>query len=580
MRPHRIISLIGSLRGYERESLRDDVLAGLTTAVMLIPQGMGYAMLAGLQPIHGLYASLLPLVAYALFGTSRQLAVGPVAMVSLLVATGVGALADAGSTDFVLYATLLALMVGVLQTLMGIGRLGFLVNFISHPVISGFTSAAALIIGFSQLKHLLGFHIPRNHHIHTIALHAGSRLEETNSLTLAIGVMGIAILLVLKRCAPRWPRALLVVAAATLLVWGFELDQMGVKVVGQIPTGLPSITLPSFDPGALRELWPIALTIALVGFMESIAVAKKYASLNRYDIDANKELVGLGIANLAAAVSQAYPVTGGFSRTAVNAQAGARTGIATLVTAALVALTLVFLTPLFYYLPTAVLASIIITAVFSLIDVSEAHHLWKVKRSDLAMLALTFFATLALGIEQGIAVGVISSLLVLIYNSTRPHVALLGRLPGTTLYRNLDRFPEAIPTDGVLAFRLDSQFYFGNVNFLKGTLERLEATNPRCLRAVVLEANGINAIDASGESALREITESYQRRGVRFILANLKGPVRDVLERSNFYDVIGRENVFHRIEDAMASLCESENALGLMHKTRNRNEGEAPNVTI
>ncbi len=554
MQVKRFIPLIASLEGYDREKLQGDLVAGLTTAVMLIPQGMGYAMLAGLPPIYGLYSSLLPLIVYALFGTSRQLAVGPVAMVSLLVAAGVGSVTEPGVESFILYSTLLALMVGVMQTVMGLGRLGFLVNFMSHPVISGFTSAAALIIGFSQLKHLLGFNIPRSHHVHEILLNAVEGLSETHVSTFLIGSVGIAALMLMKKYAPKWPRALIVVAASILVVWGFGLSEQGVKIVGTVPEGLPSLTLPTIDFAVMQQLWPIALTISLVGFMESIAVAKKYAGQYRYEVSADKELVGLGLANVAGAFTQSYPVTGGFSRTAVNAQAGAKTGLAAVVTAVVIGLTLLFLTPLFYYLPQAVLASIIMTAVFGLIDVHEVKHLWKVKKTDLAMLAITFFSTLTLGIEQGILVGVGASLLVLVYNTTRPHVALLGRLPGTDIYRNVDRFPEAKPTDGVLAIRMDSQFYFGNVNFIKETLDALEARNRGPLRAVLLDASGVNKIDASAEVALREITEDYKRRGVRFILANVKGPVRDVLERSGYYDVLGRENCFHRVEDAMQAL--------------------------
>ncbi|MEL6547691.1 MAG: SulP family inorganic anion transporter, partial [Myxococcota bacterium] len=339
-----------------------------------------------------------------------------------------------------------------------------------------------------------------------------------------------------------------------------DLDQAGVRIVGSVPEGLPHITLPTVELSAMATLWPIALTIALVGFMESIAVAKKYAQMNRYEVQADQELLGLGLANLAGAITQGYPVTGGFSRTAVNAQAGAKSGVAALITALVIGLTLLFFTPLFYYLPKAILASIIMTAVFGLVDLHEVKHLWVVKRSDLAMLAVTFVATLTLGIERGILLGVVASLLLIVYHSTRPHVAVLGRLPGSDVYRNINRFPEAEQLPGVLALRLDSQFYFGNVNFLKDTLESLESERAGGVDVVVLDASGINQIDASAETALREITEAYRRRCVRFILTDLKGPVRDVLERSSYYDVIGRENVFQRVEDAMAALA--KNSIG------------------
>ena len=543
------------LSGYDREKARGDLVAGLTTAVMLIPQGMGYAMIAGLPPIYGLYSSLVPLVIYGLFGTSRQLAVGPVAMVSLLVATAVGTVAEPGTASFVAYAILLALMVGVVQFAMGAARLGFLVNFLSHPVISGFTSAAALIIGFSQLKHVLGFSIPRSHHVHTIVWTAIGRIGETHLLTLAVGVTAVVALVLLKRYAPKFPRALAVVAVSTTAVWAFGLDARGVAIVGEVPQGLPPLAIPALDFSVARELLPIALAIALVGFMESIAVAKKYARSSGYEVDANRELVGLGLANVFGSFAGSYPVTGGFSRTAVNASSGARTGLAGIITAVFIGLTLLFLTPLFYYLPMAVLAAIIITAVAGLVDVAEVRHLWKVKRTDLAMLVLTFAATLFLGIEEGIAVGVGGSLLLLIWKSTRPHVAVLGRLPGTADYRNVARFEDAETTPGVLALRLDAQIYFGNVNFLKETLDRLEGEQKDPLRAVVLDASGINQVDASAESAFREVLEAYRARGVRLVFADVKGPVRDVFERSGFDEDVGKDGFFFNVHDAMRAVA-------------------------
>ncbi|MEZ4443808.1 MAG: solute carrier family 26 protein [Polyangiaceae bacterium] len=544
----RYMPILGSLRGYDRQNAKGDLAAGLTTAVMLIPQGMAYAMLAGLPPIYGLYASLLPLVVYALFGTSRQLAVGPVAMVSLLVAAGVSQLAPTGSSAYVTYAILLALMVGVLQLGMGLFRLGFVVNFLSHPVISGFTSAAAIIIGLSQLKEVLGFKIPRSHHVHEIILQAAAGIHQTHLITLAIALGSIAALVAMKRYAPAFPRALVVVVASTLIVWGFGLHDHGVAIVGDVPAGLPSLSLPALDWSAAKQLVGVAMAIALVGFMESIAVAKKYARDNKYDVDANKELVGLGLANVVGAFAGSYPVTGGFSRTAVNAQAGARTSLAGVVTAAIVALALIAFTPLFHFLPKAVLAAIIMTAVFGLIDVAEVKHLWKVKRRDLAMLGLTFAVTLGVGIEPGIITGVVASLALLVWSSTRPHVAVLGRLPETTAYRNVERYPDAITSPGVLVLRLDAQVYYGNVAFLKETLDQVEQRDMHC---VVLDACGINQLDASGEAAFREILDGYRARGIDLYLANVKGPVRDVFARSGFAEDLGPEHFFLSVDDAV-----------------------------
>lgn len=551
----RRVPLIAALRGYSRADLRGDLPAGLTTAVMLIPQGMAYALLAGLPPIVGLYASTVPLVLYALFGTSRQLAVGPVAMVSLLVASGVGAIAAPGSAEYVGYAVLLMLMVGALQLVMGLARLGFLVNFLSHPVVSGFTSAAALVIGLSQLRHLLGVDSGGGHDVVSIVAGAVGSVSDWHLPTLALGLASIGLLVGLRRWKPAFPSALVAVILATVGTVGLGLEQGGVKVVGEVPAGLPGLVLPTLDGAALQALLPIALTIALVGFMESISVAKSFARRNRYEVDANQELVGLGLANVVGSLFQGYPVTGGFSRTAVNAQAGARTGVAALVTAAVIALTLALLTPLFHSLPKAVLAAIIMVAVAGLVDVREVRHLWKVKRGDLLQLVVTFVATLALGIEEGILTGVGTALLGFVIRTTRPHAAVLGRLPGTDVWRNVERYPQARPAPGVLALRVDAQLYFGNVTFLKGfvtaAVERREREGGTPVRAVVLDASSINQLDSSAEAALGEILHDLRRQGRDLWLATVKGPVRDVMERSGFDRELGLDHITFSVEDAV-----------------------------
>jgi SulP family sulfate permease len=556
------IPLLQSMKGYDRATFQGDMTAGLTVAVMLIPQGMAYAMLAGLPPIVGLYASTIPLVVYALLGTSRQLAVGPVAMVGLMVATGVGAVAEGGSAEYVAYAVVLMAMVGLIQLGMGVARLGFLVNFLSHPVVSGFTSAAALIIGFSQLSHLLGIDVPRSHHVHTVLWGAIQRLPEIQPITFAIGMGSILLLLALKRWNPRFPGALTVVVLGTILVAALGLNERGVAIVGQVPSGLPSLTTPTFDLAVLRELAPIAIAIALVGFMESISVAKAFARKNRYEIDANKELIGLGAANLAGSFAQGFPVTGGFSRTAVNGQAGAKTGLASLITAAVITITLLFLTPLFHFLPKAVLAAIIMVAVFGLVDLGEAKHLYHVKKSDLALLVVTFVATLGLGIEPGIGIGIAASLGVVIFRTTRPHAVVLGRIPGTHVYRAMDRHPEAETFDGVLVVRVDAQFYFGNVTFLKETLQRMlrEASAP--VHAVVLNASTINHLDSSADSALHEIAIDFREHGIELFFANVRGPVMDVMERSGLVDLVGRDHFHMSVTRAVSQAREHVAGLG------------------
>lgn len=544
---------------YDRSWLKGDISAGLTVGVMLIPQGMAYAMLAGLPPIHGLYAVTLPLAIYAILGTSRQLAVGPVAMVSLLTATGVGAIAEVGTEAFLTLAIVLSLMVGVIQFALGLFRLGFLVNLLSHPVVSGFTSAAALIIGLSQLKHLLGIDLARSHHIHEILIAAGERITETNIYTLGIGLVGIALIIGVKKINKAIPGPLLAVIFGILAVITLNLAGQGVKIVGEVPGGLPSLSFPSFSWDQISALIPTALTISLVGFMESIAVAKAVQKKHKdYEVIPNQELLALGAANLAGAVVQAYPVTGGFSRTAVNDQAGAKTGLASLISAALIVLTLLFLTPLFHSLPKAILASVIMVAVFGLIDWKEAVHLWRVHRSDFWMLAITFLATLSLGIEQGIGVGVFLSIAVHIYRSMKPHLAVLGNIPGTNFYRNVERFTEAREIPGTLIVRFDGQLYFANQTYFQAQLNELVEAQSQRLKTVIINAEGISSIDSSAMHELHNFVETQHARGLNVVFAGLIGPVRDLFKKEQLFSFIGRQNFYFSVPEAVKGTMAEE----------------------
>lgn len=540
------------LPNYRKADLTGDVVAGITVAMMLIPQAMSYAMLAGLPPYIGLYASVLPLIAYAVFGTSRQLAVGPVAMVALLVSSGVGAIAETGSSQYIALAILLALMVGVIQLAMGVFRLGFLTNFLSHPVISGFTSAAALIIGFSQLKHIVGLPLPRTENIAETLWLTVTQVADINWLAFTIGVGGIVLLLGLRRLNPLLPGPMIAVVASTLAVWLFGWES-SVSIVGDVPAGFPEFAMPSVNSQSIIDLLPIAITISFVGFLESIAVAKKIAREKKYDIDANQELVGLGIANIIGAFFKAMPVTGGFSRTAVNKNAGANTGLAAIITAVLIGIALLFFTPLFYYIPNAILGSIIMVAVFGLIDLEEVKHLWKVKRDDLGLLVFTVAATLVLGVKTGIFAAVGASMVWFVIKTTRPHYAILGRLPNSEAYRNVERHAQAQTTPGILAIRFDAQFYYGNVSFLKETVKRAEAEYGETLKAVVIDASAINQLDSSADTALHEMYEDYCQRGITLYFANVKGPVFDVMKRSGLIDKIGKPHFLHTMHDAMTT---------------------------
>lgn len=552
MKIRQLLPSLTWLPNYRKSWLSGDTVAGLTVGVMLIPQGMAYAMIAGLPPIHGLYASTIPLVLYALLGTSRQLAVGPVAMVSLLTAAGIGALNPESPEVYLYLAFTLAFMVGAIQFFMGAFRLGFLVNFLSHPVISGFTSAAAIIIGLSQLKHLLGVKLPRNQHVHGILISAVQHIGETNLVTLAVGIGAIFIIKFSKKIHRSIPGALVAVIAGILVVWGFHFSEAGVKIVGDVPQGLPGFSLPGFDLATWQKLLPAALTISLVGFMESFAVAKAIQAKHKdYEVDANQELIGLGVANFGAAVFQGYPVTGGFSRTAVNDQAGANSGLASIISAATIVLTLLFLTPLFYYLPNAVLAAVILVAVSGLIDYKEAMRLWRNDRSDFWMLFATFLVTLTLGIETGIGVGVLLSLGVVIYRSTRPHVAVLGRVPDSGFYRNLDRFDNLEQRPDVLVVRFDGPLYFTNLNYFRDKMAGLMEQKGNALRLIVLNGDSISYLDSSAAHVLGEWVLDNRNRGIEVYFTKVIGPVRDAMKKWGLMEIIGENNFFMSNQQAI-----------------------------
>lgn len=548
-----------TLRRYHLGWLKGDLSAGLTVGVMLIPQGMAYAMIAGLPPIYGLYASTLPIIIYAILGTSRQLAVGPVAMVSLLTAAGIGMLAEAGSEQYILMALTLAFSVGLIQFLLGVFRLGFLVNFLSHPVISGFTSAAALIIGISQLKHLLGMDIPRSHFVHETIFYAITHISLTNLATLLLGLGGIIIIMAAKKLHKAIPGALIAVVFGILATWGFGLNAGGVSIVGAIPAGLPSPSMPSFSMQTIMTILPVALAISLVSFMESIAVAKAIQAKHKdYEIRPNQELIALGMANIAGSFLQSYPVTGGFSRTAVNDQAGAKTTVASVISVILILLTLLFFTPLFYFLPNAILASVIMVAVFGLIDFKEAIHLWHADRTDFWMLLVTFISTLVLGIEQGIGIGVVLSLSIMIFRTTRPHIAVLGKVPDTPFYRNKDRFDNVICRDDLLIIRFDAPLYFANVAFFKETLGQLVQEKGDRLKFIIINADSVNNVDSTAIRALKEIVDDYRNHNIQIHFTGVIGPVRDSMQKSHLMDKIGSHHFFMSIPDAVSVIDGSQ----------------------
>ncbi len=542
----RFFPILEWMPAYKKQWLPGDLSAGLTVGIMLIPQGMAYAMIAGLPPVFGLYAALIPQVVYALMGTSRQLAVGPVAMDSLLVASGLGALSLSGIEEYISMAIFLALFMGGLQLVFGLLRMGFLVNFLSRPVISGFTSAAAIIIGLSQLKHLLGTDIEGSNQIHILLSNAAATLGDTNLITLGIGLGAIVLIKGLKKVNPRIPGALVAVILGAVVVYFLGLFNSGVRIVGDVPGGLPALTIPTLEVSRVSELFPIALTLALIAFMEAISVAKAVEEKRGENrVDANQELVALGASNIVGSLFQSYPTTGGFSRTAVNDQAGAHSGLAALVSSAVVGLTLLFLTPAFYYLPNAVLASIIMVAVFGLIDLKYPRQLWKNRKDEFVLLVVTFVLTLGLGIKEGILLGVLLSLLLLVYRISKPHIAVLGKIRGTNYFRNVDRFGgDAEDSDEFLILRFDGQLFFGNKDYFREQLQKRVREKGDSLKYIILNAEAINYIDSSAVFMLRALIEELRNEGIRFVVAGAIGPARDIFHHSRLIDEIGPGNFF------------------------------------
>ena len=552
MKIRSLLPIIDWLPSYKFKSFRADLLAGLTVAVMLVPQGMAYGLLAGLPPIYGLYAGIVPLLLYAFFGTSRQLSVGPVALVSLLVLSGISKFADQQTDLFIQLAIATALIAGILQIIFGIFKLGFLINFLSHPVLAGFTSAAALIIGFSQLGNLLGIEIQRSNLIYEILFQAYHQLDAIHWPTLGIGLGGIIIIFVLRAINKRIPNALLVVVVGTLLVYYFRLDLNGVAIVASVPEGLPKFSIPTITLKQVEQLLPLSLTICLISFIESLAIAKTIESRHKsYRIVPNQELIALGVTKIGGAFFQAFPTTGSFTRSAINDEAGAKTGISSIIAAIIICLTLLFITPLFYFLPKAILAAIIIGAVKSLIDYKEAFHLWKHDRRDFLTFLTTFLITLVLGIQSGVLVGIILSLALMVYTNSRPHIAILGRIPGTRHFRNIDRFEHAQQQKDILIMRFDAQLYFGNANYFREFIENSVEQNLPHLKLLILDASSIHDVDSSGIHTFHEVLQYLKSKGVMFYISGVIGPVRDLLYQNGLSEIIGSENQFMYIHDAV-----------------------------
>ncbi|MFN3863568.1 MAG: SulP family inorganic anion transporter [Erythrobacter sp.] len=554
-------------RSYDRAALTSDLMAAVIVTIMLIPQSLAYAMLAGLPPVVGLYASILPLFAYAVFGTSRTLAVGPVAVVSLMTASAAGAVAAPGTAAYWEAAITLAALSGVMLVALGLLRLGFLANLLSHPVISGFISASGVLIATSQLKHILGVKAWGETWPEMLSALAGA-LGSINPATLAIGVPATLFLFwVRKGLKPALmklglsPRAadmsakagpVVAVALSILAVIGFGLEAQGVSIVGNIPQGLPPLMLPSADLALIEALWVPALLISVIGFVESVSVAQTLAAKRRQRIVPDQELIGLGASNIAAALSGGYPVTGGFARSVVNFDAGAQTPAAGAFTAVGIALASLFLTPLLYNLPNATLAATIIVAVLSLVDFKTPRLLWAYSKADFAAHAATIIVTLVAGVEMGVIAGVAVGLVLYLWRASRPHAAIVGRVPGTQHFRNIARH-KVLTLPHVLSIRIDESLTYLNARWLEEYVLEQVSERPQ-LRHMVLMASAVNAIDASGLESLEAINHRLADGGICLHLSEVKGPVMDRLKRTHFLDELSGR-VFLSQEQAFAALA-------------------------
>ncbi len=534
------------IRRYDRKSLGEDLLAAVIVSIMLIPQSLAYALLAGLPPEMGLYASILPLLVYTLFGSSRVLSVGPVAVMSLMTAAALGSL-GLGADEYLLAAMTLAFMVGALLFLLGVFRLGFVANFMSHPVVTGFITASAILIAFTQVPNLLGI----SAHGHTLPEMLPSLLEAVADTNLPTTVMAALTLLWLfwsrKGLAPLLVKAGMSVAGAsmaarvspvvavvltTLAAWGLELGAQGVATVGDVPTGLPAFGLPSFSPALWQSLAGSAVLIATIGFVESVSVAQGLAARRRERIDPDQELIGLGTANMATSFFGGFPVAGGFSRSVVNFDAGAATPAAGFFAALLIALATLLFVPLLAHLPKATLAATIVAAVWSLIDFSILPRAWRFSRADFQAVTVTIVLTLLAGVEIGVASGILVSLIVHLYKTSRPHVAVVGEVPGTEHFRNVARH-QVQTHDNILSLRIDESLYFANTRYLEDMIYAMVAERPR-LQHVVLMCTAVNEVDMSALDSVIEINERLQELGIKLHLSEVKGPVMDALQRSDF----------------------------------------------
>ncbi|WP_234573163.1 SulP family inorganic anion transporter [Rhodohalobacter sp. 614A] len=561
---------------YTKDEFTADTKAGLTIGVIVIPQVMAYAVIAGLSPIYGLYGSLIPLLIYPLFGTSRHLSLGVVATDMIIIVSGASNIAEPGTSGYVSVVILLTMFAGLVHIALSLLRMGFLVNLLSKPVIFGFTAAAPLIIGFSQLGNILGIDTENSQYVGILLIDLIEKIESVNIVALAIGLTGFLMLYLLKKWKPMFPRALVLLVSSGLVVWGFKLQLYNLDLIGPIPSGLPSFEFPDISLENFRRLIPTVTTLVVVQLMTVISLGKTYASKYKYPINPNREFFAIGAANFVGSFFQSPPISGSFSRTVVSEQAGTKTTLSNVVCAAVICLTLLFLTPLFYYIPIAALSSIIILAVLSLIDIDELKYFFRTKPEDGYIAIFTFFSVLFIGIQEGILLGIGGSLLMVLYRSSRPNLAVLGHVGGTRTYRDLSRNPNASPIEEILILRFDASINFNNAEFIKDFIIHKSEERNKKIRAVIVDAKSINDLDTTAIEALRSVMETLETWNIEFHFAGMKTPVQKLLTRSGLARSLGGTHFHESTHMAVKYLLDKWDRKENIERDEQESEEEAP----
>lgn len=548
----RLVPVLEWLPHYRRADLSGDVVAGVTGAAVIVPQSMAYARIAGLPPVVGLYASVVPLLVYAALGRSRQLGVGPLASISILSALGVSRISHGDTAEFIALSATLAVLVGVVHIVIGVARLGFVVRFLSEPVMKGFLAAVGVLLVCTQLGPMTNIDVPNSDKAYEIVIDWLERVDDASLTSLALALVSVAVMLWLKRW-PRFPGALVLIVVSSLAVVAFDLEEHGIAIVGHVPSGIAGFDLPPLHGDQLAELLPAALAITFVSILESLALARDYADRHDYEIETNQEIAALGASNVAAGVFQGMVVTGAISRSSILEEVGARTQLSGALTGIIVAPLLLFGTSLFRPIPIAVLSAVVIVAVIGFVDVGEARRLWRVQQADFWMAMTAFVGTLVLGLEVGVLVAVALSIGLIVYRVTRPRFPELGRIPGTDYFLDRRRHPDAQGYPGTVVLGIDASLWFTNADGLRTRMHAIETGQPD-VHTVVLDMSGVDHLDTTADHTLRKICTRSTQRGTRILFVNVDDEVRAVMDASGLSAMAGDEAFFATDADAVRHL--------------------------